>query len=83
MPEHDDRTQLSAPGLWGTSLSDVRVVVHTGAGSVLQRQSWWRLWLLLLADGAPSNGEAEIKENVTPVEEAETGLVVDHTDYDG
>jgi hypothetical protein len=74
MPEHDDRTQPSTSGFWGTSSSDVRVVVHTGAGSALQQQAWRRLWLLLLADGAPSNGEAEIKENVTPVDEAEAGL---------
>jgi hypothetical protein len=74
MAEHDDRIQLSAPVYWGTSSSDVRVVVHTGAGTVHQQQSWRRLWLLLLADGAPSNGEAEIKENVTPVDEIEAGL---------
>jgi hypothetical protein len=74
MPEHDGRTLLSAPRIWGTSSSDVRVVVPTGAGTTLQHQSWRRLWLLLLADGAPSNGEAEIKEHVTAVDETEAGL---------
>jgi hypothetical protein len=69
MPAHDDSPQPAVPGSWATSSSDVRVVVHMGAGTVLQQQAWRRLWALLLADGSPSHGEAAVKENPAPVGE--------------